>query len=64
MLKDLQQDLAKQNVVLGFARIDNDLIKEFDRMGLTECIGPEHLFLSRSSCIQAYRSRDSKIAVS
>jgi sulfate permease, SulP family len=59
MLRDLKQDLAKQNVVLAFTRIDNALLNEFDRMGLTKLIGREYLFLSRSSCIQAYRSRNS-----
>jgi high affinity sulfate transporter 1 len=56
-LKDLQLDLAKQNVVLAFTRIDDTLRKEFDRQGLTESIGQEHLFFSRSSCIKAYRSQ-------
>jgi high affinity sulfate transporter 1 len=58
MLRDLQQDLSKQNVVLAFARVDNSLLNEFDRMELTKCIGREYLFFSRSSCILAYRSRD------
>ena len=54
-LKDLQQDLAKQNVVLALARVSADLRQNLDQLQLTDVIGKERIFDSRKSCLDEYR---------
>lgn len=56
-LKELQKDLAIKNIVMAFTRVDPDLHIELDRISLTSLMGPEHLFLNREDCINAYRAR-------
>jgi MFS superfamily sulfate permease-like transporter len=55
VVKEICQDLSKEHVVLAFTRVSYKLRRDFDQLGLTKLIGEDHLFLSRSSCIQAYR---------
>jgi len=54
-LKDLQQDLAKQKVVLALARVSADLRRNLDQLELTDVIGKERIFDSRKSCLDEYR---------
>ncbi len=54
-MKDLQQDLAKQNVELALARVTADLKRTLDQLELTEVIGKERIFDSRKSCLDEYR---------
>ena len=53
-LKQLQKDLAKQEVVLAFTRVNDAFREDLDRMELTAAIGTEHIFRSRKTCIAAY----------
>ena len=55
VVKELCEDLSKEGIVLAFTRVSDKLRTDFDQLGLTKLIGEDHLFLSRSSCIQAYR---------
>jgi MFS superfamily sulfate permease-like transporter len=55
MLKELLVELKMQRVVLAFTRVGPSLRSDLDRLDLTKQIGLEHLFLSRSSCIEAFR---------
>lgn len=55
-LKQLQQDLAKQGVVLAFTRVNANFRADLDRMELTGVIGAEHIFNSRKACLAAYQS--------
>jgi MFS superfamily sulfate permease-like transporter len=59
-LRQLQQDLAKQGVVLAFTRVNADFRADLDRMELTGVIGAEHIFHSRKACIAAYQSEGRK----
>jgi len=54
-LKELQQDLAKENVVLALARVSADLRETLDQLELTAVIGQDHIFDSRKSCLDEYR---------
>jgi MFS superfamily sulfate permease-like transporter len=54
-VNDLQQDLAKQNVGLVFARVSPGLRRNLDKLELTRVIGTERLFDSRKSCLDEYR---------
>ena len=53
-VKELYQDLSTEQVVIAFARVSDQLRNDFDQLGLTKLIGEDRLFLSRTSCIQAY----------
>jgi high affinity sulfate transporter 1 len=55
MLKDLQQELANEQVVLAFTRVNENLRSDFDHLGITKLVGENHLFLSRSSCVDTFR---------
>jgi MFS superfamily sulfate permease-like transporter len=55
MLRDLIQELKKKNITLVFTRVDQSLRSDLDQLGITELIGESNLFLSRSSCIEAFR---------
>jgi sulfate permease, SulP family len=54
-LKELQQDLAKQSVVLALARVSDSLQRDLNRLGLTRVIGADRIFDSRHACLEAYR---------
>ncbi len=54
-LKQLQQDLAKQNVVLALSRVSESLRRDLNRLDLTQVIGESRIFVSRHECLQAYR---------
>lgn len=51
---ELRQDLAKAGVVLCVTRINRQRLGNFDRLGLAEAIGEDHIFASRRQCIEAY----------
>jgi high affinity sulfate transporter 1 len=53
-LKELQQDLAKQGVVLALTRVSTGLRTDLDRQDLTEVIGVNRIFNSRRDCLAAY----------
>jgi MFS superfamily sulfate permease-like transporter len=53
-LKDLQQDLVKQDVVLALARVSDSLRQDLDRHELTQIIGVKRLFESRRDALDAY----------
>jgi len=56
MLQELLKELKMRDVVLVFTRVDPNLRADLDCLDLTKQIGEEHLFLSRSSCIEAFRT--------
>ena len=60
-LAELQQDLAKNGVVLALARF-NVIAGEkaevpLKRLGLIKSIGRDRIFSSRSACLEAYRTQ-------
>jgi len=56
-LLELQQELAKRNVVLALTRVSPDLQGDLDALELTPVIGSDHIFRSRKSCLRAYEAR-------
>jgi SulP family sulfate permease len=56
-VKDLQQDLAKENVVLAWARVSPSLKQDLEALGLTKHIGANHIFASRRDCLAAYQAQ-------
>lgn len=53
---ELQQDLARQGVVLALARVNGDLQADLDRKGVTGVIGADRIFSSRKHCLAAYQA--------
>jgi SulP family sulfate permease len=53
-LKDLRQDLAKQNVELALTRVSDSLQRDLKRLDLIPIFGENHIFDSRHECLQAY----------
>ena len=55
-LAELQQDLAKQGVVLALTRVSSSLRADLDRQELTEVIGAERIFSSRTQSLAAFHA--------
>lgn len=53
-LKNLQQELAAQNIVLALTRVSESLRADLVRLGLVRVIGEARIFSSRHACLQAY----------
>ena len=56
-LKELHDDLAKAGVVLALARVNENLYKDLERLGLINVVGRDRIFNSRGACIEAYRAQ-------
>ncbi|PWT72237.1 MAG: sodium-independent anion transporter [Bacteroidetes bacterium] len=54
-VKELKADLARMNVVLALTRADDDLRQDLDQLGLTELIGKDRIFYTRTASLEAYR---------
>ena len=54
-VKELQQDLAKQNVVMALTRVSGSLQRDLNRLDLARVIGAKRIFDSRHECLEAYR---------
>ncbi|HEX5398512.1 MAG TPA: SulP family inorganic anion transporter [Verrucomicrobiae bacterium] len=55
-LKELQQNLARRDVTLVLARVNEGLMGDLTRLDLIQVIGPNHIFDSRHDCVQTYLS--------
>ena len=55
-LIELQRDLARQRVVLAFARVNDRLRADLDRQAVTEAIGADLIFSSRKHALAAYHA--------
>jgi len=58
MLAGLQAELAGQGITLALARVKRDLATYLERAGLVETIGPELVFPTLPSAMEAFRRRD------
>lgn len=58
-LAELQQDLAKADVVLALIIVQVRHHGDLERMGLINLIGVNRIFNSRRACLAAYRSESS-----
>jgi len=55
-LESLRQELVERGIVVCLARIKQDLRAELAPSGLLERIGPEHLFPTLPTAVDAYRA--------
>jgi sulfate permease, SulP family len=59
-LKDLQQELAGQNIVLAITRVSDSLQRDLKRLDLVRVIGEHRIFTSRRDCLEVYRETVSR----
>jgi SulP family sulfate permease len=54
-LDDVRRTLADRDVVFALARVKHDLLDDLDAFGLTESIGPDRMFPTLPTAVDAYR---------
>lgn len=52
----LRRELTGRGVVFGMGRVKQDLLDDLDAYGLTESIGPERIFPTLPTAVEAYRA--------
>ena len=57
-LLDLTRDLQKQQITLVVARLRTRMLPDFDAAGLTDAIGPDHLYPSVKLAVAAFSRPD------
>lgn len=57
MLEELRSELASRGIVVALARVKHDLAVYLDRAGLGRRIGPERIFLTLPTAVEAFRRR-------
>jgi SulP family sulfate permease len=57
-LESLRTTLAARGIVVGLARVKQDLYGELESFGLVESIGRSHIFPTLPSAVDAYRTRN------
>lgn len=57
MLEELRAELESRGIVLALARVKHDLAVYLDRAGLGPRIGPERIFLTLPTAVEAFRRR-------
>ena len=53
-LEDLRSTLADRGVLVALARVKQDLREDLDAFGLTERIGPEHIYMTLPTAVASY----------
>jgi SulP family sulfate permease len=53
-LEDLRSTLADRGVLVALARVKQDLREDLDAFGLTERIGPEHVYMTLPTAVASY----------
>ncbi len=53
-LEDLRSTLAERGVLVALARVKQDLREDLDAFGLTERIGPEHIYMTLPTAVASY----------
>jgi MFS superfamily sulfate permease-like transporter len=57
MLEELRGELETHGTVLAFARVKHDLAVYLDRTGLSERVGPDRIFFTLPTALDAFRHR-------
>jgi len=53
-LEDLRSTLADRDVLVALARVKQDLREDLDAFGLTDRIGPEHVYMTLPTAVASY----------
>jgi MFS superfamily sulfate permease-like transporter len=57
MLEDLRRELGARGIVVGLARVKHDLAIYLDRVGFTSRVGPDHVFPTLPTALEAFHRR-------
>ena len=60
VVRELAADLKERAVALVFARVQQSLKADLDRHGVTETLGPEHVFVKLHDAMRAWEEKGSK----
>ena len=54
-LEELRQELSRRGIVFAMARVKRDLLDDLDAYGLTTSVGPDRIFPTLPTAVDAYR---------
>lgn len=60
-LEELRSELADRGITLGLARVKFDVREDLERAGLIERVGPEMVFATLPTAVEAYRAWAAKM---
>lgn len=61
VLLELQQTLTEQGIVVGFARVKQDLYRQLQRAGVVEAVGADRFFPTLPTAVAAFQARPAKL---
>jgi SulP family sulfate permease len=61
VLLELQQTLTEQGIVVGFARVKQDLYRQLQRAGVVAAVGEDRFFPTLPTALAAFRARPAKL---
>ncbi len=61
VLLELQQTLTAQGIVMGFARVKQDLYRQLQRAGVVAAVGEERFFPTLPTAVAAFDGRSAKL---
>ncbi len=61
VLLELQQTLTAQGIVVGFARVKQDLYRQLQRAGVVDAVGTDRFFPTLPTAVAAFQARPAKL---
>ena len=61
VLLELQQTLTEQGIVVGFARVKQDLYRQLQRAGVVAAVGEDRFFPTLPTAVAAFHARPAKL---
>jgi high affinity sulfate transporter 1 len=61
VLLELQQTLTAQGIVMGFARVKQDLYRQLQRAGVVDAVGADRFFPTLPTAVAAFQARPAKL---
>ncbi len=61
VLLELQQTLTAQGIVVGFARVKQDLYRQLQRAGVVDAVGADRFFPTLPTAVAAFQARPAKL---
>ena len=56
ILEELRAELADRGITLALARVKFEVRQDLQKAGLVDAIGPEHVFATLPTAVEAYRT--------
>ena len=61
VLLELQKTLTEQGIVVGFARVKQDLYRQLQRAGVVAAVGEDRFFPTLPTALAAFHARPAKL---